>query len=114
MTPGTCFVTPPKDDNAANATNDTSSSGSKDQDGANAANDTGASTTNGTGTGAPKGDAAPVVSLDPTSQATGAPLPGFQPAATPELDSLTLMATGLGGFGIYALARWRARSRKRG
>jgi hypothetical protein len=54
--------------------------------------------------------AVPVVSFDPAS-VTSDSLPGFEPAATPELDSLTLMASGLGGIGLYALARWRARKR---
>jgi hypothetical protein len=38
-------------------------------------------------------------------------LPGLQPAATPELDSLALMGSGLSAFGVYALNRWRARRR---
>jgi hypothetical protein len=99
---------PTEDDTSPPPTN-----AAKDQDGANTPHDTGANSPHDTGASAPKGDAAPVVSLDPTSPTTGTPLPGFQPAATPELDSLTLMATGLGGFGVYALARWRTRSRKR-
>ena len=42
------------------------------------------------------------------------PLPGLQPAATPELDSLALMGSGLSAFGLYALNRWRARRRSPG
>jgi hypothetical protein len=52
-----------------------------------------------------------VSALAPSSASDS--LSGFQPAATPELDSLTLMASGLGGLGLYALTRWRARARKR-
>jgi hypothetical protein len=66
---------------------------------------------------------APTASLDPTARSgisafdfdpssyTSDSLPGFQPAATPELDSLTLLASGLGGIGAFTLARWRARKR---
>ena len=36
----------------------------------------------------------------------------FNPQATPELDSLTLLAAGFAGFGSYAAVRWRARGRR--
>jgi hypothetical protein len=51
----------------------------------------------------------PIIDVAPPSAID--PLPGLQPAATPELDSLALMGSGLSAFGLYALNRWRARRR---